>query len=223
MAPIAPLLWVYSRVLAKVGTVWFMRGFKKYESKVGTGKAKKVASRLVFGSVAMGGGAAAAMGTDTLPEEFEGRVRFLAITDSSMRAIGDMQREDSPTAKSRLEAKPGQMLMATTPEYKRVSAIVTNVTAAYNNKLQPSMKLPRFEAGRLYVVAHDEINAYTMPNGDIYVNTGLLDAIALGARNSELEPLGADDILAFVIGTFTFISMLHVSSTYARAGTRSTL
>jgi hypothetical protein len=210
MAPIgiAPLLWVYSRVVAKVGAVGFMRGFKKYESRVGTDKAKKVASRLVFGGAAVGGGAVAALGTDTLPDEFEGRVRFLAIADSSMRAIGDMQRNDSPTAKSRLEAKQGQHLMATTPEYKRVSAVANNVLAAYNDKLQPSMQLPRFEAGRLFVVAQDEINAYTMPNGDIYVNTGLLDAIALGARNSELEPLGADDILAFVLGSST-LNMRH--------------
>jgi predicted Zn-dependent protease len=120
-----------------------------------------------------------------------------------MRAIGDMQRKDSPAAKSRLDAKQGQNLMATTPEYKRVSAVATNVLAAYNDKLQPSLQLPRFEAGRLFVVVQDEINAYTMPNGDIYVNTGLLDAIALGARNSELGPLGADDILAFVLGTST--------------------
>lgn len=176
-------------------------------------KNKGLKGLAIGGTLTLGSGAL--MSYDQLPVEFNKRGRILGVQRDALMLIGDATSpgraieealENAPNedgtppkntiATSQSTAKNGDILGASSREYKVCKMITERLIDVYNKKMADSMKLPRFSPGRLYVTKSDDINAYTLSNGDIYVTTGLINF----SHHLAKDPMGSHDLLAFVLG-----------------------
>ena len=198
----AAFMWLGSRFLAKVGTVGLVRGFKRFEKNYGRQKAVGLGRKVLWGVTGVGG-VIVVSNTDTLPQEFGGRKRILLVDTNTAKSIGDLGSsaiKNAPKVDNMRSAEVGQPLSERTVEFKQCAFIVNEVIMAYNNTVAKEVGLPQFCMGELYVIRHPTPNACTFPNGDIHVNTGLLQLAHHVARQDSKGFLGAHDMLAFVLG-----------------------
>ena len=140
-------------------------------------------------------------------DTFNSRFRLFFLSKDAEDQIGNSTRQQI------LGENYEKSLPSTTSEYIRCNLILKRLMNSYENVVRPKWKhnnmLQPYKTDYKLFVVHDDdtINAFSTPNFDIYITTGMIMMIELWISNNKSryrnlyleESLKVDDIIAFLL------------------------
>ncbi|XP_051867817.1 metalloendopeptidase OMA1, mitochondrial [Pristis pectinata] len=213
-----PLLWILLKPLKKVTAMILGRSIRKwwqalppYKQELLKEKVKKNKWRILFGLCGLLGVIGMYFWTHLDKSPITGRSRLLVFSKRQFLKLAEFEYQ------SVLENYKDKFLPADDPVYKTIQSVFNQLVE--KNKDVPGVSETTWV---INVVEDPEINAFVLPNGQVFILTGLLKAVAdadqlaciLGHEMAHcLLAHGAEH--ASIIQLLDFVSLVFLTLTWA--------
>ncbi|CAD5115823.1 DgyrCDS4763 [Dimorphilus gyrociliatus] len=166
--------WFIGKTIAQLSAIIGGRFTRKWYAKLSPEKKKELWKRFTWNRVGaavaiLSGGAFANYVYHTEEDPITKRKRFIAVTDDQLQRLVQVETDQI------LEAKKGEILGSEHPAYDKVISIANTII----NRNQ-DIPLLRNQKWKIYITKSPDVNAMVLPNGNIFVEGGLIDLVGYG-------------------------------------------
>ncbi|KFQ22020.1 hypothetical protein N331_12622, partial [Merops nubicus] len=168
----APFFWIIVKPIQKLFAIIFGRGIRKWWQALPANKRevfkesiRKNKWKILLGVGSLGVSFAVFYYTHLEETPITGRTRLLVFRKEHLKQLAQMEYD------TWMEKLEGKMLPETDERYQAVEKVVSHLSES--NKDIPQLSAFKWT---VHVADEPEVNAFVLPNGEVFVFTGLLDA-----------------------------------------------